>query len=86
MSLAGMMLHASADPARWLAEGDELLLGFQIPEGQWLLGLKARIVWKRQGMKNLLGSWAFGVEFYDTSESEIRKLLDPAAAVSAPMP
>ena len=86
ISLSGLMLHASADPAELLEEGDKLLFGFPDPASGNLFALKGRIAWKRKGLMNLLGSWAFGIEFYDTAESDIRKLHDTVANKVEPLP
>jgi hypothetical protein len=86
ISLAGMMLHSSANEMISLREGDELLMGFPEPDERHQVELKTRIVWKRHGLMALLGAWSFGVVFHDTPEAEIRRLLDPAAAAHDPLP
>lgn len=85
ISMTGMMIHASSDPAELLREGDDLLLGFPDPGSRSQMTLKARVVWRRQGLMNLLGSWAFGVEFRETAEEQIRKLYDPAVRKGEPL-
>ena len=85
ISLSGLMIHASADPAELLREGDELVLGFPHAGSKAQVMLKVRIVWRRQGLANLLGSWAFGVVFFDTPDEEVRKLHDPAAKEGEPL-
>ena len=79
------MIHASSDPAELLREGDELLLGFPDPGSKAQVTLKGRVVWRREGLMNLLGSWAFGVSFFETAEGEIRKLHDPAMQKGEPL-
>ncbi len=85
ISLSGLMLHASSDPVELLRVGDDLLLGFPDPTSKTQIKLNARVVWKREGLMNLLGSWAFGLEFFDTPEPEIRRLHDPAAKTEEPL-
>jgi hypothetical protein len=86
ISLEGMMLHTAAEELGRFQVGDDLLLGFPHPTPDNQVRLRGQVVWKRRGVMNLLGSWTFGVEFHDTPEPEIRKLLDPAARGQTPLP
>ena len=86
VSLSGMMLHSSAESMGALRVGDELLFGFTDPASKDQFRLRAALRWKRRGIMRLLGAWAFGVEFTGTPEEDVRRLLDPAAKASAPLP
>ncbi len=83
------MLHTAAGVASELAIGDLLLLNLnaRTQTGREAnTHCKARVTWKRRGLANLLGSWAFGVCFLDTPEEAIQLLLAPAAGSGEPLP
>ena len=86
ISLAGMMMHTRSSELGSHEPGDVLLLGFPDPGSDHPVSLTVELIWKSHGLINLFGPWTFGVTFCDTPDSEIRKLLDPAAHGKEPLP
>lgn len=80
------MLHTAAGEGGRIRVGDDLLLALDNPDGGRMLKFKASVTWIRHGLANLLGTWAFGVQFTDADEKEIRILHDPAARAEEPLP
>jgi len=77
ISMGGMVIHAESGDI--VESSDILKLKFPLLH-EPPVELQARVVWKRSGLESVLGEWAFGVLFFGTSESEIRRLHDPARA------
>ena len=77
ISMGGMVIHAESGEI--IENGDILKLKFPILQ-EPPVELQVRVVWKRKGEEVILGAWAFGLLFFGTSETEIRRLHDPARA------
>jgi hypothetical protein len=74
----GMMLHGTSGAFVELEPGDEFLIGFPIEHSKDRVSIRGALAWKRAGLMTLLGDWSFGIQFHDTAESDIRKLLEVA--------
>lgn len=80
------MLHTAAAEGGNLQVGDKLLLSVADPQSGGMIKFKSVVTWIRHGLANLLGTWAFGVQFIETDEKDIRRLHDPAARAEEPLP
>jgi hypothetical protein len=80
ISLGGIVLHAVEGEI--LQENDLVDISFPAVFSPDAVHLKGRVVWKARNQYKHLGNWSFGILFYGTPESEIRRIVDPAEAAT----